>query len=141
MEVQRPQSAPKGEMAGRYNQAFLSNASPDRKEVLKRAQVLSAAGISFFHDVLSLDPGARWEQEIYKAIDGCDLFLLFWSRAAKESEWVIKEAEYALRCQGEGNTPDIVPVILETPPPLPPPPSLAGIHFNDRIHYLISNSP
>jgi hypothetical protein len=81
VEVQRPQSAPQGEMAGRYNQASLSYASPDRKEVLKRAQVLSAAGISFFHDALSLDPFARWEQEIYKAIDGCDLFLLFWSRA------------------------------------------------------------
>src|SRR5262249_38069047 len=79
VEAKSPQSAPQGEMAGRYNHAFLSYASSDRKEVLKRAQVLAAAGVSFFHDTLSLDPGARWEREIYKAIDKCDLFLLFWS--------------------------------------------------------------
>jgi hypothetical protein len=52
---------------------------------------------------------------------------------------VIREAEYALERRGDGDTPDVVPVILETPPVLPPP-SLASIHFNDRIHYLIEAS-
>jgi hypothetical protein len=107
--------------------------------VLKRAQVLKAAGVSFFQDILSLDPGTRWEREIYKNIDKCDLVLLFWSRAAKASEWVIREAEYALARRGDGHNPDVVPVILETPP-VPPPPSLASLHFNDRIHYLIEGS-
>ena len=55
--------------------------------------MLQAAGISFFQDVLKLDPGVRWEREIYKNIDKCDLFLLFWSPAAKDLQWVIKEAE------------------------------------------------
>lgn len=131
-----PQSVPQGTSARRYNHAFLSYASPDRKEVLKRAQILQAAGVSFFQDTLKLDPGTRWEKEIYRNIDGCDLFLLFWSKAALDSEWVIKEAEYALKRQGVGDMPDIVPVILEDPPL--PPPSLAAIHFNDRIHYLIA---
>ncbi len=49
---------------------------------------------------------------------------------------MIKEAEYALKRQGVGDMPDIVPVILENPPL--PPPSLAAIHFSDRIHYLIA---
>jgi hypothetical protein len=131
-----PQSVPQGTSARRYNHAFLSYASPDRKEVLKRAQILEAAGVSFFQDTLKLDPGTRWEKAIYKNIDTCDLFLLFWSKAALESEWVIKEAEYALKRQGDGDVPDIVPVILEAPPL--PPASLAAIHFNDRIHYLIA---
>jgi hypothetical protein len=130
------QSLPQGTSAQRYNHAFLSYASADRREVLKRAQILQAAGVSFFQDTLKLDPGVRWEKAIYKNIDTCDLFLLFWSKAALESEWVIKEAEYALKRQGIGDVPDIVPVILEDPPL--PPPSLATIHFNDRIHYLIA---
>jgi hypothetical protein len=134
-----PKSALQGEQARAYTHAFLSYASPDRKEVLKRAQALAAARVSYFQDVLKLDPGARWEREIYKNIDRCDLFLLFWSQAARDSEWVIREAEYALRRQDRGDEPDIVPVILESPPPLPPP-SLAAIHFNDRIHTLIEVS-
>ena len=133
-----PVTVPQGDSARRYSHAFLSYASADRKEVLKRAQVLEAAGVGYFQDILKLDPGERWERSIYKNIDKCDLFLLFWSSAANASEWVIKEAEYALSRRGEGDVPDIVPVILETPPPLPPPPSLTSIHFNDRIHYLIA---
>ncbi len=135
-----PRSVAAGETARRYNHAFLSYASADRKEVLKRAQVLKAAGVSFFQDILSLDPGARWEKEIYKHIDGCDLFLLFWSKSARESEWVIREAEYALARQHDGEIPDIVPVILEGPPVVRPPDSLAAIHFNDQITYLIAQS-
>ncbi len=133
-----PQSARQGDSARRYEHAFLSYASDDRKEVLKRAQALQAAGVSFFQDILTLDPGDRWQREIYKNIDRCDLFLLFWSHSAKRSEWVIKEAEYALRRRGDGELPDIIPIILDTPPPLPPPASLASLHFNDRIHYLIN---
>ena len=139
-QVASPRSEPQGESARRYEHAFLSYASADRKEVLKRAQVLQAAGISFFQDVLKLDPGVRWEREIYKNIDKCDLFLLFWSPAAKDLQWVIKEAEYALRRRGEGDIPDIVPVILQSPPPLPPPAGLAAIHIDDRIHYMIAAS-
>ncbi|MGY4650487.1 toll/interleukin-1 receptor domain-containing protein [Mycobacterium sp. URHB0021] len=67
----------------RYRRAFISYASADRKEVLKRTQMLPGAGIDFFHDILTLDPGQRWERQLYYEIDRCDLFLLFWSSAAK----------------------------------------------------------
>jgi hypothetical protein len=84
----------------------------------------------------------RWEKELYKHIDECDFFLLFWSHAAKKSEWVIKEAEYALGRQGPDGSgePDIVPVILDGPPPAPPPDSLKAIHFDDRVSYFIAAS-
>jgi hypothetical protein len=134
------ESVPAGEQARRYEHAFLSYATADRKEVLKRAQVLRAAGVSFFQDVLSLDPGQRWQQEIYKNIDRCDLFLLFWSSSARDSEWVVKEALYALDRQNQGSDLDIVPVILEGPPVVLPPDGLKAIHFDDRIRHLIANS-
>jgi hypothetical protein len=136
----RPKSEPRGDSAKRYQHAFLSYAATDRREVLKRAQVLKAAGVGFFQDVLSLDPGDRWQREIYRHIDRCDLFLLFWSKAARDSEWVIREAEYALARQRTGEEPDIVPVILEGPPVILPPESLKELHFNDRINYLIAMS-
>jgi hypothetical protein len=123
----------------RYRRAFISYASSDRNEVLKRAQMLEGAGIEFFQDLLTLKPGQRWERELYREIDRCDVFYLFWSTAAKKSTWVIKEVHYALdRRRGhEDAPPAIVPVIIEGPPPVPPPPELAHLHFNDRMIYFM----
>ena len=47
------------------------------------------------------------------------------------------EAEYALRLkESDLDPPEIKPVILERPPPLPWP-ELASIHFDDRVVYLM----
>jgi len=136
-----PQSIPLGDYARRYKNAFVSYATKDRKEVLKRVQMLNAMKIKFSQDLLSLDPGDRWEKKLYEKIHDCDVFLLFWSQAAKDSEWVIKESEYALnrQSQNQGAEPDIVPVVLEQN--VPPPPNLAHVHFNDHIGYLIPLMP
>jgi hypothetical protein len=136
-----PQSIPLGDYAHRYENAFVSYATKDRKEVLKRVQMLNAMKIKFFQDVLSLDPGDRWEKKLYEKIHDCDMFLLFWSQAAKDSEWVMREVEYALKRQSQNQEgePDIVPIILEQN--VRPPQSLADVHFNDRIGYLISLMP
>lgn len=136
------ESQPSGEAARLYKKAFVSYSSKDRKEVLKRVQGLTVTGIEIFQDVLNLEPGDRWEQELYRHIDECDLFLLFWSTAAKESKWVLKEALYALERQGKDglNPPEIIPVILEGPPPVSPPNELRHLHFNDKLLYLIAMS-
>jgi TIR domain len=132
-----PQQALLGDYARRYEKAFVSYATIDRKEVLKRVQMLQILKTEFFVDLLSLDPGDRWERKLYEQINRCDLFLLFWSQAARDSRWVLQEAEYALKHQQENpdSEPDIVPVILEQN--VLPPPSLAALHFNDRFNYLI----
>src|SRR5260370_258705 len=123
----------------RYKQAFISYASPDRPEVLKRVQMLKTANINFFQDLLTLEPGERWEKAIYQHIDESDVFYLFWSSAAKESEWVGKELQYALSRKGGSDEapPEIVPVIIEGPPVVPPPDSLQALHFNDGLLYFI----
>jgi hypothetical protein len=135
------QSRPLGDHARRYENAFVSYATKDRKEVLKRVQMLNILKTNFFLDLLSLDPGDRWEKKLYEKIDHCDLFLLFWSQAAKDSRWVLQEVEYALKQQqqDQDSEPDIVPVILEQN--VLPPRSLEALHFNDRIQYLISLMP
>ncbi len=131
--------APVRDGARPYRNAFVSYASPDRNEVLKRVQMMPPLGINVFQDVLSLDPGARWERKLYSAIDECDVFLLFWSNAARDSEGVRKELNYALTRKGEADSapPDIVPVLIEGPPPVPPPEELAHLHFNDYLIYLM----
>jgi len=129
-----------GEAARRYRRAFLSYSSQDRAEVLKRAQALKAAGIGFFQDLLNLEPGERWERRLFREIDSCDLFLLFWSSSAARSEWVTQETEYALNCRDRSaeEKPEITPILLEGPPIPTPPESLKDIHFNDPIVYVIS---
>jgi hypothetical protein len=65
--------------------------------------------------------------------------LLFWSKAASESDGVHKEVEYA-RAKKAGNDdapPEIVPVTPESPPP-PPPTKLGHLYFNDYIMSMIN---
>ena len=102
---------------------------------LRRVQAFRIAGISVFQDVLDLDPGQRWERALYREIDLCDVFLLFWSRAAAASEWVAKEIDYALnRKRGDDERPPAIqPVPIEGPPPTPPPAALRHVHFNDAL--------
>ena len=130
------------EGARRFRKPFFSYATEDRTHVLRMAQVYKLAGIEPFVDVLGLSPGERWEKGLYKSIDECDAFVLFWSRHARASQWVIREAEYALerkrmlQTSGRGGL-EICPVILEGPPAIEPPRSLAELHFNDPLQHII----
>jgi hypothetical protein len=131
---------PAGDNAWPYKYAFISYDSADRDKVLARVQMLERFGMEYFQDVLKLDPGDRWEKELYKNIDRCDVFLLFWSQNAKDSEWVMREVDYAIARQGgdENAPPAIEPVIIEGPPIIPPPEKLSKLHFNDRLIYFFS---
>lgn len=106
--------------------------------MLARVQMLRLFGIDYFQDVLKLEPGQRWAQELYRHIDSCDLFLLFWSKAARKSRWVMKEARYALerKAGGDDAPPDIHPVIIEKPAPMPPR-HLRHLHFSDPVVYFM----
>jgi tetratricopeptide (TPR) repeat protein len=123
--------------AQRFTKAFISYASQDRNKVLQRVQMLAAAGIQFFQDVLDLDPGDRWARELFRHIDDSDVLFLFWSHFAKESKWVEKEWRYGLEKKGNDF---IRPVIIEGPPIVPPPKELAHLHFNDKVLYFMQAS-
>src|SRR6516162_4646718 len=139
---ERQEMTIRGEFARRYRAAFISYASADRPEVLKRVQVIRQLGINIFQDILSLDPGNRWKLRLFEEINRCDVFMLFWSRKARASKWVLREVSYALKQQtrSPNKLPDIKPVILEGPPPPRPPKSLQHIHFDDPICYVIGSS-
>jgi HEAT repeat protein len=121
--------------AVRYRRAFVSYSSQDRAEVLRRVQAFRIAGLSVFQDILDLEPGERWARALYREIDKCDVFLLFWSRAAAASEWVAREIAYALKVKAgnDDRPPAIQPVPIEGPPPPPAPETLRHLHFNDAL--------
>lgn len=121
-----------------YRYAFISYASKDRAEVLRRVQMLDIMKIRYFQDLLSLNPGDQWGKELFRQIDNADVFFLFWSSAARDSEWVLKEVEYAISKKkgNDDNPPEIYPVILESTF-VEPPDSLKHLHFNDKIIYFI----
>jgi hypothetical protein len=122
-----------GARARRYRYAFISYAIEDSREVEKRVQSLRALRIAFFKDTFSLRPGDMWEKVLCEEIDRCDVFMLFWSRAAGRSEWVSKEIDRALRRRGASadELPDIAPIALEPFSLAPPPEVLAKFHFED----------
>jgi RNA polymerase sigma-70 factor (ECF subfamily) len=90
---------PRGDSARRYERAFLSHAHDDAADVLKIAQAFQAAGIEFFHDIVSLRAGSEWQKRLLEEIERCDLFLLFWTENAARSKWVRRETEYAVDCK------------------------------------------
>ena len=113
----------------KYKTAFASYASDDRNDVLARVQGLEKAGIDVFIDVRNLRSGERYEEKLLEKIRVTDIFYLFWSTAAKKSEWVKKEWEYALNNRGIDF---INPIPLESPDVVPPPPELGQLlHFGD----------
>ncbi|HEY0376734.1 MAG TPA: toll/interleukin-1 receptor domain-containing protein [Pyrinomonadaceae bacterium] len=143
--VEAAAPAPRPRAAGgwvKYKKAFVSYASKDRAEVLKRAQVLARLVPDFFLDVMTLEPGERWKKGLYKQIDESDAFFLFWSTAAKQSRWVMKEVDYALARKGadESAPPEIIPMMIEGPPPVRPPRRLSHLHFNDLFLYVMAQT-
>lgn len=134
------QTRPKmvGDEARQYHRIFVSYASEDRPTVVRYTHAWAVLKQPVFQDFLSLDPGDRWEKRLFEEIQRSDLFLLFWSAAAKRSEYVQRETEYAIQLRERGCNIDIVPVLIEGPPPPEPPSSLASLHFNDKYAYIVN---
>ena len=120
----------------RLRSAFISYASQDRAKVVARIQgiQLSCPDMDLFFDAESLRRGELWEQRLYREIESRDLFYLFWSRNAANSQWVSRELAYAVEKKG---LMAVEPVPLEDPAICPPPQCLQNRHFNDwTLRYL-----
>jgi hypothetical protein len=117
--------------------AFASYASPDRREVLGRIRSLQIfTGIDVFLDNLSIRPGERWKPTLDTEIRKRDVFWLFWSRNAKDSEWVEWEWRTALASKSLAG---IQPHPLEPAEIAPPPKELSDLQFGAMYEWYISN--
>ena len=100
-----------------------------------------SAGLDIFLDCMSLHPSEAWKPQLEEEIKRRELFLLFWSSAASESQWVAWEWHTALRARGK----DAIQVHpLEVG--VKPPDELKDLHFGDpfmlaREAYRIESTP
>ena len=122
----------------RHKRVFLSYSSHDREVVSQIATAYEAAGIEHFWDRASLKSGEEWSPRLRREIEKADLFHLCWSKAAAASEWVEKEAEFAMtRRKRNSGKPDITVQMLDGPPWAPHPPELDSINFDDFVRAAI----
>lgn len=118
---------------------FLSYSSRDREVVSVIAASYQRAGVQLFWDRASLKSGEEWSPLLRREIDNSDLYHLCWSKSAATSQWVEKEAQYALtrRRQTNGKCPDVTVQMLDGPPWAPHPPALDSINFDDFVRAAI----
>jgi TIR domain len=109
---------------------FASYARRDRAKVMGRLSTIEAIGGDVFVDCLDIREGERWEDQIRRQVQERDGFLLFWSRAARDSKWVGREWRHRLRHRGLDS---ITPNALESPQSCPPPRALARLQFGSRF--------
>ena len=98
-----------------------------------RLRGMEMTRLETFIDVVDLRPGDKWNPKIFEAIDESDLFVVIWSTNARDSEWVKKESQYALRHYMDHGSPDFVPIPVEGPPIASVPQDLQAYHFNDEL--------
>ena len=84
-------------IAHKYKKAFISYAHQDKASVKSFHDALDLYGIEHFFDRSFLKPGDVFPQVIQDYINTADLFVLFWSENAANSNYVEKERKQALR--------------------------------------------
>lgn len=97
---------------GRYlsdNYAFISYAREDEFAVKYWfCRCFEERGIPFWIDQKRLRYGDNFSEEIENAIRNCEVFIFFYSKNAKNSEWVHKEVEKARKYDKH-----IIPILLD----------------------------
>ncbi len=80
----------------KYKKVFISYAHKDQEKVKSFHEGLELYGIEHFYDRSSLKAGDVFPKIIHDYINSADLFVLFWSENASQSEYVLKERTHAL---------------------------------------------
>jgi len=112
--------------------AFASYSSKDAEVVTRSLSTLAhwAPTLDIFQDCLDLTPNEAFKPQLEVQIGKRDVFLLFWSRHARDSKWVLWEFETARAKRGMDA---ILPMPLEDPTLAPPPPGFEDKHLRDRF--------
>jgi hypothetical protein len=118
--------------ARRFRQIFASYSHRDAAVVEAVARYVSVTGDRYLVDAETLRSGEVWDDRLRELIDAADVFQLFWSRNAMNSEFVQREWEYALALGRDGF---VRPVywedpLAEDPGRDLPPAALKQLHFS-----------
>lgn len=93
---------------------FISHSAKDNTFALKLSQAIQDAGIETWVDRKRIKSGDRWLKSIQDAIENSIATVVVLSRAARDSEWVEREALMAM----EQHKPIYIALIEEMPLPL-----------------------
>ena len=91
--------------------AFLSHSSSDKSLVRKIANLLGNQRCVL--DENSFEPGAKTLDEIFRELDESDVFVLFISDKALNSDWVQTEINLAYKALSEDKLDRILPIIID----------------------------
>ena len=108
-----------------YKTIFVSYSHKDTEIVERLSSAYKALCMQYLRDVESLRSGEKWNSALLKMINTADIFQLYWSNNAKESQFVEQEWRYAISLQRENF---IRPLYWEIPVPKPPE-DLGDFHF------------
>jgi hypothetical protein len=75
---------------------FISHSNTDNAITEALADHLQQAGINIWIDRKNIKSGDRWLRSIQKALEACHAVVIVMSRAARDSEWVEREALLAM---------------------------------------------
>lgn len=81
----------------RAKEVFVSHSSGDRNFVQSLVKLLSKNGIGYWYSEKHIPGATEWHDEIGRALDRCDWFLIVLSPKSVKSVWVKRELLYALR--------------------------------------------
>jgi len=87
---------------------FLSYSRINKDFALQLARELKSAGFSVWIDQLDIPTGARWDDELEKALDECEIFMVILTPASIASDNVKDEIGYAIDTDKR-----ILPILLE----------------------------
>jgi formylglycine-generating enzyme required for sulfatase activity len=95
-------------VTSQQRRTFISYSRVNKDFALKLAGELKSAGFSVWLDQLDIPTGSRWDNELERALEECQIFLLILTPAAIASENVKDEIGYAI-----DNRKRILPILLE----------------------------
>ncbi len=75
---------------------FLSHSSKDRAFVLRLVRILESNRISYWYSATHIKGAKQWHDEIGRALEECNWFLVVLTPDAVRSQWVKRELLFAL---------------------------------------------
>lgn len=95
----------------RPKEIFLSHSSADAALSLEVAETLVQHGLPVWYAPTNIVGSQQWQDEIGRALDRCDWFIVALSPAAVESMWVRREVSYVLFDERYNHR--ITPILLQ----------------------------
>jgi hypothetical protein len=112
---------------GAYRNTFPSYSRKDERVVRACETVVESSGDRFLRDVRLLRSGEEWAPRLLELIGQADVFQLFWSQHAAQSQQVEREWRHALTLLPSRT--NFVRPVYWTPTPYPIPPELKDINL------------